>query len=492
MPDLLHESWLVLLLSPLVGAAASFAIERHYRLTHWLLGVLAGLNVLLVLATPQENEIHYALGGLGFTVDRFGWFFALLINLSLVLTLIYSYAFTIRNFSDRVSQFYLYLYLAFFFTLASGLAANLPTLLTCYGLSIPFSWLLIRFRGADVSGSAGRLYLLSTLGAGLLFLLPTVLVLWLHTGHLEFNGTHYEILRHEPLLSSVLVAGFVLGFSTNAVFPFHGWLPRSAVAPAPASALINSAAAVNIGTLALIKIGHYVFGPAFLHQLSEVAWQTGWLIWLCGATAVYAAWRAWKTTNLKERFAWSTVSQMSYILMAVLIGTPELMLAGLLHMFTHALAKMGLFYVAGLFNSLYGTVDTRQVARLAPHLKWVVAAVAVFGLSIIGFPLLAGSYSKDLMLLEEIHTRNYLAAGFLVVGSLINVLYIWPIVKAGFFTRAEGPFEARRIPRTMRVAIGLCVLLLVAFSFYSVDLVRQLHFALPEHLTLGLTGFGRP
>ncbi len=222
--------------------------------------------------------------------------------------------------------------------------------------------------------------------------------------------------------------------------PFHLWLPKSSFAPAPVSALVHTVGAVQTGTIAILKLGHFVYGEEYLYQLNNSFFLTGWVTYLCGGTALYTAYRAWKTTNLKERFSFSTVGQLSYILTAILIGTPAAHLGAILHIITHSLAKMTLFFNAGIFSTSYQATETYEVGKIAPSLPWIIASSGIAGLSITGFPFLAGYYSKDLMLIEEIHTHHYAAAVFLLFGSLINFFYIFPIIKAGFWPHIQNIF----------------------------------------------------
>src|SRR5690606_8792478 len=130
------------------------------------------------------------------------------------------------------------------------------------------------------------------------------------------------------------------------------------------------------------------------------------------------------TQNLKERFSFSTVGQLSYIITAILIGTEVSMHGAMLHIVTHAIAKLTLFFCAGAYLTSFGSVQAAHVAAAIPGRRWLGLTAIVSGLSISGFPFLAGYYSKDIMLLEEIHRHHYFAAAFLLAGSFLNFVYI--------------------------------------------------------------------
>jgi multicomponent Na+:H+ antiporter subunit D len=262
-----------------------------------------------------------------------------------------------------------------------------------------------------------------------------------------------------------LLAAFIVGISKNSVFPFHTWLPGTSPAPAPVSGLIHTVATVKTGSIALIKIATYIFGIDYIHQLTSHFLSGGWLIYLCGGTAVYTAYRALTTDDLKKRFGFSTVGQLSYIILAILTGTRLGLLAAVLHVVTHGIAKSCLFYVAGFYNSIYQTVSVAKIGPIMPHTRFVAFVIAVCGLSITGFPFLAGYYSKDLMLIEEWSSGYYSSVIFLVVGSLVNVLYIVGPVKSAF-GKKDPTIETHPIPRSMLITFVISVALIISSNFY--------------------------
>jgi NADH:ubiquinone oxidoreductase subunit 2 (subunit N) len=131
-----------------------------------------------------------------------------------------------------------------------------------------------------------------------------------------------------------------------------------------------------------------------------------------------------------------------------------------------------LFFIAGFFNCVYGTTDVAEIRRIAPRVKLIVLCIGVCGLSIAGFPFLAGYLSKDLMLLEEWHSGNYAAAIFLIVGSIINVFYILPVVKAAFGSKPDLAIVSKPVPKSMAFAIIACIITLIILSFYTYNIVR--------------------
>lgn len=466
----------VLLLTPLVGMLLVPLAKRQKLLYHIVAGTLSFGNLLVLLDTPTSSEIAH-FGPLQFQIDRYSWLFVFLINVSAIITLVYAYNFTKFNFQDQLGRFYFYLSTAITLVTANGLAGNLFTLFATYVLTVLAVYPLVDFRNTERAHLAARSYLLSLLVPAFTLFLPVVLYIYFSTGYQDFVFGHYTALRSSAWVGSAVIALLVLGISANSVMPFHRWLPMSSVAPAPISALLHSVAVVNMGVVALVKVAVYIIGYQAMHQLSSHIFETGWIQYLTGATAIYAAWRAFKTTDLKERFAWSTVSQLSYMVTAIVIGTPVAIMAAAVHMVTHAFAKSMLFYIAGFYNTMYNTVSTGQVASIAPWHRGVVACVGISATSIIGFvPYLAGYESKHPMMVEAFNTGNYPAVLALVIGGIINIMYIWPVIKAGFFTRRPAPVPGgvRAVPVTMQVAIGLCLAGIIGFSIYGHWLIEVL------------------
>jgi multicomponent Na+:H+ antiporter subunit D len=155
-----------------------------------------------------------------------------------------------------------------------------------------------------------------------------------------------------------------------------------------------------------------------------------------------------------------------------MIATPLAIMGAVLHIVSHSLCKIVLFYIAGIFSTVYHTHSTFEAAKIAPHLKFWIALLALSGASIIGIPFMPGSYGKDYMLLSELQTHHYAAIIFLISGSLINIFYIYPIVKAAFFTKNPQKITIKTIPLTMKIAIIGGMVLAALISFYISDLTN--------------------
>ena len=241
---------------------------------------------------------------------------------------------------------------------------------------------------------------------------------------------------------------------------------------------MHSVAAVKSGSITAIKIATYVFGLNFLQEINQNFITGGWIFYLCGITAIYAAYQALKTTNIKHRFAYSTISQLSYILTSIIIATPLAMTGAMLHIVSHSLCKVSLFYIAGVFATVHGVYGTKESATIAPNLKVLIFLLAFCGASIIGLPFLPGSFGKDYMIISEWQTHHYSSIIFLIAGSIINILYIYPIVKAAFFHKNYTKKDLPETPITMRLAIMISIALSIMISIYINEIVEFFKFYL--------------
>jgi multicomponent Na+:H+ antiporter subunit D len=355
-------------------------------------------------------------------------------------------------------------------SIGAGIANNFFTLLLFYLAAIPTIYPLIALRQDEASRRGAQFYLYSTFWPAVLIALPTIC--WNFPLDTPFEQIHIQGLGWSHARAALVLALLIIGFSKNCVAPFHLWLPRSSVAAAPVTALIHSVAAVQVSCIALLKIAKYVYGLELLSDLCDHLFETGWLLYLCGGTALYTAFRAWKTTNLKERFSFSTVGQLSYIITAILIGTEQSLQGALLHIITHSIAKLNLFFCAGAYHTVFGSVQAPRVAQAIPGKRWLGIAAVLSGLSIGGFPFLAGYYSKDIMLLEEIHRHHYSAAAFLLLGSLLNFIYIYPLIKATLSKATPETPVSPPVPLPMTLPIMLCTAMIVGLSLYAFGIMR--------------------
>jgi multicomponent Na+:H+ antiporter subunit D len=290
------------------------------------------------------------------------------------------------------------------------------------------------------------------------------------TGTLDFTREGVFAADTPAWLIGVLYALFVFGIGKAALMPFHRWLPAAMVAPTPVSALLHAVAVVKAGVFTVLKVTVYLFG---LDTITS-ARANEWLLYVAGATILLASLVAMTRDNLKARLAYSTVSQLGYIVLGALLATQLGILGGTMHIAMHAFGKITLFFAAGAILVAAHKTEVSQLDGLGRRMPLTFAAFAIGSLSIIGLPPFGGLWSKWYLVLATIETGHWILLGVLLVSSLLNIAYLLVIPMRAFFS---GPREddagIREAPVFCLVAMGITSIACVALFFWP-DFVYEL------------------
>ena len=315
-------------------------------------------------------------------------------------------------------------------------AANLLMLFVFYELLTVATYPLVTHDETDEARAAGRKYLTYTFGGGVAALAGSILVFWL-TGTTAFTpGGIAGLGTADVTLARVTFVLLATGFGVKAaLMPLHSWLPDAMVAPTPVSGLLHAVAVVKSGVFGIARIVLDVFGPDVLAELGM-----GVLLAAVAAfTLVVASVIALRQDNLKRRLAFSTVSQLSYIVLGLAVLHPYSLVGGLLHIPAHAFMKLTLFFCAGAIHVETHTDDISDMAGIGKRMPLTMTAFGVAALGMAGIPLLAGFVSKYFLLIGTVTTGDLLFTGALLVSGILNIAYFWPVVYAAFF---ESPDQA--------------------------------------------------
>ena len=391
------------------------------------------LALLLVRYGPEGTLTLFSLSPslvFALRLDGLGAVFAVLVSLLWVPTTLY--AFEYMKHEGREGVFFAWFTLTYGVVLGIALSANLLTLYLFYELMTLTTLPLVMHAMDDRARFAGRKYLLYSVGGASLAFVSLAFAL-LHGGGAPFAmGGVLDASASAVPRNALLTAYFLgfLGFGVKAaVFPFHGWLPSASVAPTPVTALLHAVAVVKGGVFAVVRLTYCVFGPVLLRG----SWAQAAALTLVCFTIVYGSARALSSQHLKLRFAWSTVAQLSYILMGALLLSPEGLVGGLTHMAAHALMKINLFFCAGAV--LYKThreylFDMRGIGRGMPR---TFLCLGISGMALAGLPPLAGFMGKwQLGVAAAADPCGYAGIAALMASSLLTVLYILSIVGIAF------------------------------------------------------------
>jgi multicomponent Na+:H+ antiporter subunit D len=279
----------------------------------------------------------------------------------------------------------------------------------------------------------------------------------------------------------ILLALYVFGIGKAAVMPLHFWLPAAMVAPTPVSALLHAVAVVKAGVFSILKIAVLIFGIDTLNALG----QSTWLTIVAGITVLAASLVALRQDNLKRRLAYSTISQLSYVLLGVAVLAPISIAGAALHIAAHAVSKITLFFAAGSIHTAAHLTEISQLDGIGRRMPWTMGAFAVGSLSMIGVPPTAGFLGKWLILTGAMETANWIALFVIIVSTVLNAAYFLPIVFRAFFrdlpkgsrahARKAGEAPWPIVAALTATAAGTIVL------FFSADLALQLSKSMIGH-----------
>jgi formate hydrogenlyase subunit 3/multisubunit Na+/H+ antiporter MnhD subunit len=229
--------------------------------------------------------------------------------------------------------------------------------------------------------------------------------------------------------------------------PLHSWLPDAMVAPTPVSGLLHAVAVVKSGVFGIARVVLDVFGPGLVGDLGMGAVLGA----LAALTLTVASVIALRQDNLKRRLAYSTVSQLSYIVLGLAVLNPMSLAGGLLHIPAHAFMKLTLFFCAGAVHVETHTDDISNMAGIGDRMPLTMGAFGVAALGMAGIPLVAGFVSKYYLLVGTVTAGDLAFTGALLLSGILNIAYFWPVVYTAFF---ETPDESDPKPVVENVLGG--------------------------------------
>ena len=384
--------------------------------------VLAGLPVRLELGAPVPGL------NIAFAVEPLGMIFACVASFLWIVNSAFSIGYMRGNDEPRQTRFYVCFAIAIAATIGLAFAENLFTLFICYEALTLSTYPLVAHHRNDEARRAGRTYLGILLGSSVVLFLPAIIATWVLTGGVTFTPGGIMAGKVGPVIGGILLLLYLYGIGKAALMPLHRWLPAAMVAPTPVSALLHAVAVVKAGVFTVVKVTVYIFGLDYLRELAmaDVA------LYLAGFTILTASIIALRQDNLKRRLAYSTVSQLSYVIMAALILSPLSTMGAALHIAVHAFGKITLFMAAGAIYTAAHKTKVSELNGIGRRMPWTMGAFAIGAISMIGLPPAAGFLSKWYMLLGAFEAEQFFAVAVIVLSTLLNAAYFLPIVYAAF------------------------------------------------------------
>ena len=383
---------------------------------------------------------------LAFRADAFGLLFASGASLLWILTSFYSIGY-MRSLKEHAQTRYFSCFaLALSATIGVAFSANLFTLFLFYEALTLVTYPLVGHKETAEAKAGARKYVIYLLGAAKVFLVAAIVLTYNVAGSLEFrSGGIFPAaqLVERPTLLFAIFALFLFGFAKNALMPLHSWLPAAMVAPTPVSALLHAVAVVKTGVFSTLRVFFFIFGPQAMRELG--ADQLALVA--ASITILVASVLALGQDNLKARLAFSTVSQLSYIILGAALLNSSGVLGGVAHITNHAVSKITLFLCAGSIYASTHKTEISQMSGMAKRMPWTMAAFALASLSIVGIPLTSGFVSKWYLALGTVDGHSLIFLGVILVSSLLSASYLGPIVyKAYFEKEASTHDEVREVP----------------------------------------------
>ena len=420
--------------------------------------VLAGGRTTLQLA-----EILPGLN-ISFTIEPLGMLFATVAATLWPINSLYSFGYMRGNNEGNQTRFYLFFAIALYSVMGIAFAGNLITLFVFYELITLSTYPLVTHAGHAKARDAGRVYLGILIGTSIGLLLPAIIWVWYLTGTTDFvaGGTLKDHISG-PMLTLLTVL-FIFGIGKAAVMPVHKWLPAAMVAPTPVSALLHAVAVVKAGVFSVVKVIAYIFGLEILKDAPGIDWLLGAACF----TVVVASIVALQQDNLKRRLAYSTIGQLSYVVMGALILAPLSMVGAALHIVVHAFGKITLFFAAGAIYTASKKTEVSQLNGIAKRMPFTMAAFSIGALSMIALPPVAGFLSKWYLLLGASQEQQYMAMAVIVLSTLLTAGYFVPIIYAAYL-KDEDAVQKRdhgEAPILMVIALSLTACATVLLFFF--------------------------
>ncbi len=480
--------WLIVpVVLPILGGALMPLLRLPDKKRNLFLEILVLVNSIIAITCicnrPSEEFIMFHLtGNLDFALrlDGLGSVFACLVAILWPLATLY--AFEYMRHEERTTSFFAFYTMTYGVTMGIALAENLVTMYLFYELLTLVSVYLVMHPMTKKAIRASRTYLYYSIGgAAFAFISLIFIIVFGNTTDFTYGG----VLNMEKIGGNTQMMLFVYlmafwGFGVKAaVFPFQGWLPKASVAPTPVTALLHAVAVVKSGAFAIMRLTYYCFGAEFIRG----TWAHFLVMSIAMISIIYGSTMAVKETHFKRRLAFSTISNLSYILLGVTMMSPLGLLAGLSHLVFHAVMKIGSFFSAGavLHQSHKEYID--ELDGIACRMPVVFTAFTVCGLSLIGIPGLAGFISKWNIASAAMQTGQnfpyaYAAVAVLLYSALMTAVYILTVAVRAWFP--DKDYNAKAVEGIqdpnweMKLPLILFMVAVVVFGLGSEPLMQIL------------------
>jgi len=400
-------------------------------------GVIKFLIVIsMVPAVLAGTKLQYTLYGtfipgasISFKVDTFGLFFAIIASFLWILTTLYSIGYMRAHKEHAQTRYFACFALALSAVMGVAFAGNLLTMYLFYEILSFATYPLVGHAENPEALAGARKYVVYLLGTSKSFMLAAIVLTYIFAGTLEFSPAGVFTAATDPSILILIFILFIAGIAKGALMPFHTWLPSAMVAPTPVSALLHAVAVVKTGVFSILRIVFFVFGTDMLLNLGvrDIS------VYFVCFTIIVASIIALTKDNLKARLAYSTISQLSYIILGAFLLTPSGIAGGVLHIVVHAFSKITLFFTAGAIFIAHHKTKVSELNGIGRKMPFTMAAFAVGALSMVGLPPTSGFISKWYLFIGAVEADQMVVIIVLFASIILNATYFLPIVYVAFF-----------------------------------------------------------
>ena len=476
---------IIAVLIPLLGGAALFlAKDLEYKRLQVICEILTVLTSILVWTLvfhrPEEEILLFQLTGnlrIILKLDGLGCIFAGLVAFLWPLANLYAFEYMSHD-EKRRHVFFGFYIMTYGVTLGIAFAGNILTLYFFYELLTLVTVYLVMHPMHKKAIRASRMYLYYSLGgAAFAFLSIICLTIFGDTTNFVLGGVldMEKVSAHPNWVLTMFLLAFC-GFGVKAaLFPFHGWLPRASVAPTPVTALLHAVAVVKSGAFAIIRIIYYSYGADFLRG----TWAQYVVMAMAMLTILYASTMAVKEIHLKRRLAYSTISNLSYILLGATMMTPLGMIGAVSHLVMHAFMKICGFFCVGAVMHQTDRNYLAEIEGLGRKMPVIFGCFTIAGISLAGIPPMAGFISKWNIGTAALMSENplgYAVMGVLLYSAFMTAIYMGVIILKAWFPRktCTNTFsEKDRDPNwKMKLPILVFACMLICLGLFSRPLVN--------------------
>ena len=474
-------------LAPLIGAGLVMLNGRRPNLRESCSFLAAGTMFALVLSLlpavlhGEKLVCHLfnLLPGVSVTLraDAFSMIFALVASFLWIVTILYSLGY-MRGLKEHAqTRFNACFALALFGAIGCAFADNLFTLYLFYEIVSITTYPLVAHHQDEEGYEGGRKYLVYLTATAKGLVLPALILIYVLCGTLDFaDNVRTGIIPAgaSRVLVTLAYACLVLGFAKNGIMPFHGWLPGAMVAPTPVSALLHAVAVVKVGVFSTTRVMLFIFGVDKMTSFN-LGIPTAYFV---SFTILAASLIAMSKDNLKARLAYSTVSQLSYVILGVALLTPAGIEGGIIHIVNHAFAKITLFFCAGAIYVAAHRKNISEMKGLGRVMPLTFAAFAVASLSMIGAPPVGGFVSKWYLLVGAMDAHQIAIIVVLLTSTILNIAYFAPVVYQAYFGKpatADAYAHVEEAAPAMLIPLLLTATLSVIVGFYPDFFMNIVH-----------------